>query len=124
MALVEERRSHQRFACDLRARIALASGGAELDGQAIDISFSGICIHTTARVPPKTRATFTVWVALPDRDTAPLSLPGKVVWSTTVEGMEQIGASFDRDLDNRVWTRLDVLLQYIAGNRSQLERLF
>lgn len=117
-----DRRAHQRFACDLRARIQLPDG-SEIDGQTLDISFSGICVHAAAPVEPRTRVRFHVWVALPERDTDELVLPGKIVWSTPVEGVQQLGASFDRDMDSYAWARLDLLLQFLAGTLPHPERL-
>ena len=89
--------------------------GYELDGQATDISFSGICVHTGEAVESRTRVNFHIWVALPERDTDELILPGRIVWSTPVEGMQQLGGAFDRDMDSYAWTRLDVLLQFLSG---------
>jgi hypothetical protein len=119
---VDERRAHQRFACDLRTRVLLADG-REYEGQAVDISFSGICIHTDEVVPPRTAAEFQVWVVLPERETNQITMPGRIVWCTPIEGSIQIGATFDRNMDNRAWARLDVLLQFLAGNLESSDRL-
>ena len=119
---MDDRRAHTRYACDLRARVILPDG-SELEGQTVDISFAGICIHTDADVPPRTSAQFRVWAVLPDRETSEIVMPGKVVWSTPVEDRIQLGASFDRDMDNRSWARLDVLLQFLAGNLDSADRL-
>jgi hypothetical protein len=115
---VDERRAHQRFACDLRARVILANGHA-IEGQAADISFSGICVHADEHVVPKTMVRFQIWAVLPDRETEDLVLPARIVWSTKVEGSHQLGAAFDRNMDNRSWTRLDRLLQLLAGHLDQ-----
>jgi hypothetical protein len=119
---MNERRGHERFSVDLRARLQLPDGMA-LPAQTIDISFSGICVHAHRPIEPRTRVRFQVWVVLPERETSELLLPGRVVWSTPVEGVHQIGASFDRDMDNYAWTRLDVLLQFLAGELDRPERL-
>jgi hypothetical protein len=111
---VDERRAHQRFACDLRARVILANGHT-IEGQALDISFSGICVQADEPVVAKTIVQFQLWAVLPDRETEDLVLPARIVWSTWVEGSHQLGASFDRNMDNRSWTRLDRLLHLLAG---------
>jgi hypothetical protein len=119
---VDERRAHQRFACDLRARVILPDGHA-IEGQTADISFSGICVHADEHVEPKTLVRFQLWAVLADRETADIVLPAKIVWSTPVEGTHQLGAAFDRDMDNRSWTRLDTLLQLLAGTLENPDRL-
>jgi hypothetical protein len=119
---VDERRAHQRFACDLRARVVLPDG-REIEGQAVDISVSGICVHTNEDVPPRTLVEFQVWAVLPERETTEIVMPGQIVWCTLVEGVVQLGASFDRNMDNRAWTRLDVLLQFLAGTLQSPDRL-
>lgn len=119
---MEERRAHQRYACDLRARV-LTPDGRELEGRTIDISFAGICLHTSDHVDPKTSVEFRVWAVLPDRDTDEIAMPGRIVWSTPTEGEQQLGGTFDRDMDNRAWARLDMLLQYLAGNLDTTDRL-
>jgi hypothetical protein len=118
---VDERRAHQRFACDLRTRVILPDGHA-IEGQTADISFSGICVHADEPVEPKTLVQFQLWAVLADRETADIMLSAKIVWSTPVEGTHQLGAAFDRDMDNRSWTRLDMLLQLLAGTLEHPER--
>jgi hypothetical protein len=119
---VDERRAHQRFACDLRARVVLPDGHA-IEGQAVDLSFSGICVHVDEYVEPRTMVRFQIWAVLPDRETGEIVVPGRIVWSTPVEGTLQLGAAFDRDMDNRSWMRLDMLLQFLAGTLEQPDRL-
>jgi hypothetical protein len=119
---VDERRAHQRFACELRARILLADG-REYEGMAVDISFSGICMHAEQAVAPRTAVEFQVWAVLPERETHYITMPGRIVWCIPVEGRIQVGATFDRNMDNRAWARLDVLLQFLAGNLDSSERL-
>ncbi|PRQ05891.1 PilZ domain protein [Enhygromyxa salina] len=97
--------------------------GRELHGQAVDISFSGICLHTNEAVTPPTTVQFEVWAVLPERETREIVMPGRVVWSTPVEGQVQIGATFDRDMDNRSWARLELLLQFLEGNLEDAARL-
>jgi hypothetical protein len=111
---VDERRAHQRFSCDLRARVLLPDGH-RVEGQAADISFAGICVHTDEPVADKTLVQFQIWAVLPERDTEELLIPGKIVWSTPIEGSHQLGATFDRDMDNRAFTQLDRLLQLLAS---------
>ncbi len=86
-----------------------------VEGQATDISFSGICVHIDEYVEPRTLVQFQIWAILPDRETEDIVVPGKIVWSTPVEGSQQLGASFDRDMDNRSWSRLDMLLQMLGS---------
>lgn len=119
---MDERRAHDRFPVDLRARMVLPDGSSVL-AQTIDISFSGICVNADQRVEPKTRVRFQVWIVLPERETSELLLPGRIVWSTPVEGVHQLGGAFDRDMDNYAWARLDVLLQFLAGDLDRTERL-
>jgi hypothetical protein len=119
---MDERRAHQRFVCDLRARMLLPDG-REIDGQAVDISISGICVDTNESIDLHTLVEFRVWAVLPDRDTSEIVMPGRIVWATPVEGQVQIGAAFDRDMDNRAWARLDVLLQFLAGTLADSHRL-
>jgi hypothetical protein len=97
--------------------------GREYEGLAVDISFSGICIHTDELVPPRSVAEFQVWAVLPERETKQITMPGRIVWCTPLEGSIQIGATFDRNMDNRAWARLDVLLQFLAGNLDNSDRL-
>lgn len=97
--------------------------GSTVLGQTIDISFSGICVHTDQRVEPKTRVRFQVWIVLPERETSELLLPGRIVWATPIEGEHQLGGVFDRDMDNYAWARLDVLLHFLAGDLDRAERL-
>lgn len=111
---MDERRAHHRFACDLRARVILPNGHT-VEGQTTDISFSGICVQVDEPVEPKTNVQFQVWAVLPERETDGITVPAKIVWSTPLEGSHQLGASFDRDMDNRSWTRLDMLLQFLAA---------
>ncbi len=94
-----------------------------MPAQTIDISLTGICVHTHEHVEPKTRVRFHVWIVLAERETSELMLPARIVWSTPVEGVHQLGAAFDRDMDNYAWTRLDVLLQFLAGDLERRERL-
>jgi len=110
---VDERRAHPRFACAFEARVSLETGET-LDGQAVDISFAGICMHIDRPLNPGSGVRFELWIDPPDRDTS-LTLVGRVVWSTPVEGTHQLGATFDRDMDNHSWARLDTLLQVISG---------
>ncbi len=119
---MDERRAHQRFACDLRARILLPDGGTA-EGQTIDISFAGICIDTDQLVEPRSLVELRVWAVLPTRETSEIVMPGRIVWCIPVEGRMQLGAVFDRDMDNRAWARLDVLLQFLAGNLGDADRL-
>jgi hypothetical protein len=119
---MDERRAHQRFACDLRARVLLPDG-REVEGQAVDISLSGICVDTDQAVNLHTPVEFRVWAVLADRETSEIVMPGRIVWSTPVEGHVQLGAAFDRDMDNRAWARLDVLLQFLAGTLPDPRRL-
>ena len=114
---MDERRAHQRFACDLRARV-ITSDGHAVEGNAVDISFSGICVHADEPLDPRTLVQFRIWAVLSDRETEEIIVPGKIVWSTPVEGTFQLGAAFDRDMDNRSWTRLDVFLQMLASTNS------
>lgn len=97
--------------------------GREIEGQAADISVSGICVHTHEEVPLRTLVEFQVWAVLPERETAEIVMPGQIVWCTPVEGVIQLGASFDRNMDNRAWARLDVLLQFLAGSLQSTDRL-
>ena len=97
--------------------------GRECEGQAVDISFSGICVNTDLAVDTRSTVDFQVWAVLPDRETSVISMPARVVWCTPVEGRIQIGAAFDRNMDNRAWTRLDVLLSLLAGNAESADRL-
>ena len=119
---MDERRAHQRFSCDLRARV-VTRDGATVEGQAVDVSFAGICVLVDEPVEPSSRVRFHVWVAQPEGDSDELALDGKVVWSTPVEGRHQIGGTFDRDIDSYAWTRLDVLLQFLSGATERPERL-
>ncbi|MFO7565678.1 MAG: PilZ domain-containing protein [Enhygromyxa sp.] len=119
---MDERRAHQRFACDLRARVVLPDGHV-LEGHAVDISFSGICVHMDEPVAPRKMVEFQIWAVLPERETEAIVVPAKIVWSTRVEGSHQLGAAFDRDMDNRSWMRLDMLLQFLAGTLEQPDRL-
>lgn len=96
--------------------------GHAIEGQTTDISFSGICVHVDELVEPKTLVRFQLWAVLPERETDDILVPGKIVWSTPVEGTHQLGAAFDRDMDNRSWTRLDMLLQLLAGTLEHPER--
>lgn len=112
---MDERRAHQRFACDLRTRV-VASDGRECEGWAVDISPAGICVYTDLPIEPRTAVELHVSAVLPDRETNRITMPGRIVWCTPVEGSIQIGATFDRNMDNRAWARLDVLLQFLAGN--------
>lgn len=111
---VDERRAHDRFACDLRARVVLPNGHA-VEGQTTDISFSGICVHADEPIEPNTFVHFELWAVLPERETDDFVVPAKIIWSTPVEGSHQLGAAFDRNMDNRSWSRLDMLLQFLAG---------
>ena len=117
---MDDRRAHQRFACDLRTRVV--ADGRECEGWAIDISAAGICMYLDPYVEPRTAVEFHVSAVLPERETNQITLPGRVVWCTPVEGQMQLGATFDRNMDNRAWARLDVLLQFLAGNLDS-ERL-
>ncbi len=101
----------------------ILADGRELHGHAVDISLSGICVHTDGLVTPKTNVEFRLWVVLPERETDDIVIPGRIVWATAVEGRMQLGAVFDRDIDNRSWARLDVLLQFFAGNLDGTDRL-
>jgi hypothetical protein len=96
--------------------------GTEYEGQAVDISFSGICVNADRTIEPRSTVDFQVWAVLPDRETNPITMPARIVWCTPVEGRMQIGAAFDRNMDNRAWTRLDVLLQLLAGNMENVDR--
>ena len=119
---MDERRAHQRFVCDLRARLLLPDG-REIDGRAVDMSISGICVDTSEALELRTRVEFRVWAVLADRETSEIVMPGRIMWSTPVEGHMQIGAAFERDVDNRSWARLDVLLQFLAGTLADSHRL-
>lgn len=94
-----------------------------IDGHAVDISFSGICVLIDEHVEPRTFVRFRIWAVLPDRETEDIVVPARIVWSTRVEGTQQLGAAFDRDMDNRSSMRLDMLLQFLAGHLEQPDRL-
>lgn len=119
---MDERRAHQRFACDLRARVILPDG-REIEGSTVDISFAGICVNADEVVEARTLVEFRVWAVLAERETSEIAMPGRIVWCVPVEGRLQLGAAFDRNMDNRSWARLDVLLQFLAGNTDQVDRL-
>ena len=85
------------------------------------MSFSGICVHAEDPLAARTRVRFHLWVALPERDSDEFALPGRIVWCTAVEGRFQLGAAFDRDMDNYAWTRLDALLQLLASEPEPAE---
>lgn len=97
----------------------ILADGRECEGQAVDISFAGICVHTDTHVDPRSNVDFQVWAVLPDRETPPITMPARVVWCTPVEGSLQIGAAFDRNMDNRAWTRLEALLQMLLGGPEE-----
>jgi hypothetical protein len=94
----------------------LLADGRECEGWAVDISASGICMYGDQVVEPRSPVEFLVWAVLPQRETNHITLPGRIVWCIPVEGRIQLGATFDNDMDNRTWARLDVLLQFLAGN--------
>lgn len=90
--------------------------GRESEGWAIDISVGGICIYLDRAAEPRSAIEVHVWAVLPERETNQITMPGRVAWCTPVEGRIQLGVTFDRNMDNRAWARLDVLLQFLAGN--------
>ncbi len=96
--------------------------GRECEGWAVDISAEGICVYLDQVIEPRTAVEFHVSAVLADRETNQITMPGRIVWCTPVEGRMQLGATFDNNMDNRAWARLDVLLQFLAGNGSS-ERL-
>ena len=110
-----ERRESERFACDVEAKIDV-EGQETIDARAVDISFSGLCVMGTAPVVPGTRVTVQLRLIFDRAHTDALPLPGTIVWSTRVTGGHQIGAKFDSDMDSVTWTRLDVLLRFLAGD--------
>lgn len=109
-----ERRAHERFACDVEAKLDLPSGGM-VEARAIDISFSGICMMGDDHVRPGSDITVNLRLIFERAHTDALPLPATVVWCTQVTGGHQIGAKFDADMDSVTWTRLDVLLRFLAG---------
>jgi Tfp pilus assembly protein PilZ len=112
---VDERRAHQRFACDLRARVGVHDG-RECEGWAVDISAGGICIYLDQPIEPRSAVEVHIWAVLPERDSSQITMPGKIAWCTPVEGRIQLGVTFENTMDNRAVARLDVLLQFLAGN--------
>lgn len=87
-----------------------------VSARAIDISFSGICMMAEDHVPPGTRTTVNLRLIFERAHTDALPLPATIVWCTGVTGGHQIGAKFDADMDSVTWTRLDVLLRFLAGD--------
>jgi hypothetical protein len=114
-AVGAERRGYKRFACDVEAILDLHES-EPVEARAIDISFSGICMMAEDHIRPGTRASVRLRLIFERAHTDALPLPATVVWCTSVTGGHQIGAKFDADMDSVTWTRLDVLLRFLAGD--------
>lgn len=110
-----ERRAYKRFACDVEAVLEVPDRDS-VDARAIDISFSGMCMMAEEHIPPGTRTTVQLRLIFERAHTDALPLPATIVWSTGVTGGHQIGVKFDADMDSVTWTRLDVLLRFLAGD--------
>jgi hypothetical protein len=110
-----ERRASPRFACDVEARIELPDG-SHVDARTIDISFSGICLHAESPVPARMNVDFHLKLIFKWAESDTMTVPGITVWCTPVEGLHQIGARFDNQMDSASWARLDVLLQFLSGD--------
>jgi hypothetical protein len=115
---MEERRSHPRFACDIEAFVELPDGD-KVPARTVDLSFSGICLVAAEHIKPRTPVNFHLRLIFQWAESEGMSIPGEVVWSTEVEGEAQIGARFDKNMSSVSWTRLDVLLQFLAGEIAQ-----
>lgn len=113
--MARERRAERRFACDVEARLELPDG-TTLDARAVDISFSGMCVLASDTIRPSSRVTVQLRLIFERAHTDALPLPATVVWCTSVSGGFQLGAKFDPDMDSVTWTRLDVLLRFLAGD--------
>jgi hypothetical protein len=110
-----ERRAHPRFSCDIEAFIELPSG-ERVPARTVDLSFSGICLLAHEHIKPGTAVQFHLRLIFDWAESEGMSVPGIVVWSTEVEAQAQIGARFDKNMSSVSWTRLDVLLQFLAGD--------
>lgn len=110
-----ERRVHKRFACDVEAKLE-AAGQDAFDARAVDISFTGMCVLGEEYIRPGTDVTVHLRLIFDRAHTDALPLPATIVWCTQVTGGHQIGAKFDADMDSVTWTRLDVLLRFLAGD--------
>ena len=114
--MTDERRLHPRFPVDLQAKV-LHDGEILTEGRTMDVSFSGISIVSERAddLAPGRWVEVELWLVFDWAESKPLKLPAKIVWSTPVEGQRQIGASFAPDLTSLQLARLDVLLQFLAG---------
>ncbi len=109
-----DRRDARRFACDIEARVELG-GGHSFPARTVDVSYSGICVVAEESVPFGAQVTFHVRLVFEQAESDSLAIPGKIVWSTPIEGQHQLGGRFDKNMDSRSWARLDVLLQFLSG---------
>ncbi len=110
-----ERRHNPRFACDLEVALERPKHDPVV-GQAVDISYSGLCLHATTPVPVGQLAMFHLRLILEWAESETLVLPGRTVWCTTARGGFQIGARFNKAMDDECWSRLDVFLQFLSGD--------
>ena len=112
---MKDRRSAERFACDLRVEVRPESDPA-FDARAIDISYRGICLRSERELPAGTTLELQLRLLLGDSESEALSLRGTIVWDSETQGAHQLGVLFSSELDDASWSRLHTLIRFLRGD--------
>ncbi len=111
----EELRRYPRVTVDVQANVQTV-GGRKLIARTRDLSRSGICLITSAAIPPAEKLRIELVLLLGSASSSePLPLRARVVWCTPIAGAFQIGAMFDT-LTAKESAFLDMFLRYLDGS--------
>jgi len=115
---VDQKRQFPRYA--LEAAVTLVAGARTVAGRTANLSRGGLCAIFDENLPIGTRVNAELALVF-ENDTLSetLSLVGRVVWSTAVEGRYQIGLAF-QPLNTENARFLDLFLRFLAeGQRTR-----
>lgn len=108
-----QRRKHPRFAVDMEAKVLTALGTHK--ARTRDLSRGGLCF--VLPMPLKVGMDFSIEMSLifgENTFSEPLTVPGKIIWCTPVEGGYQMGASF-LSTDGQTKQYLEMFLNFLAN---------
>lgn len=108
-----EARREQRLATELSATVSV--DGLALAVRTRDISRSGLCLISDARIAPETELTVKLVLTLgPTTTSEPLMLSGRAAWCTALFGKFQVGVKFV-EVEGERRRFLDLFMRFLSG---------
>jgi len=105
-------RAFPRYATE--AAVTLRHGDAAVAGRSRNMSRGGMCAQLEAALPVGTQVTVEVALVFDEKNTSErLALPARVVWSTAIDDVHQVGVAF-LPLSADQARYLDLFLGYLA----------